>query len=70
MKVWRRIGSAPKDGTKILLHCHSKGPYVGVWDKEHKTFVPTNISIEECEECRNLVPNPQYWCEMPTQFQM
>lgn len=69
-QCWQRISSAPKDGTVILLHCKSKGPYVGKWDDKYNEWIPANIPMEECEECSGWVPNPTYWCEIPKRFHM
>ena len=70
MSVWKCISSAPKNCEKILLYCHAKGPYIGSWDTEGEEFVPSDISTEECSQCYNLIPNPRFWCEIPTDFHM
>jgi hypothetical protein len=61
--TWRTIDSAPKDGTRLLLHCGAAGFNVGFWvasrpeDGDWSNWV-THYDHEE-------LPEPTHYMDLP-----
>lgn len=70
--IWQRMHSAPKNGEDVLLFCNAQGAYVGSWCEESKIWSPKCVLIKESSRgnCSGWIPEPAYWCELPTRFHM
>jgi hypothetical protein len=67
MSSWKPMGSAPKDGSKVLLWARLKtvpddkpGPVVGYW---HRSIERWKIAPDHLGRGEELVPS--YWTEVP-----
>ena len=62
--MWKKIDTAPKDGTEILLYGEEE-IYVGAWDNSNalKMFIPHDV----CKECFCCGPPavPTHWKPLP-----
>lgn len=66
MSEWKPIYTAPKDGTKVLLHYPGHGWIEGAYDAKYTCWEPLKLSSHGCGCCSYDNEPPDAWCDLPT----